>query len=116
MHKLVLVESCNTDECPGKLNQNFEIQDKNDITYKCDYILYILILAQYSLILFQVNCEWGRWQNQKCDCATGLMTRTRQKTKEMAFGGRECDGKPSGTIACNYLECKSKYHLFKNND
>ena len=25
MHKLVLVESCNTDECPGKLNRTVEI-------------------------------------------------------------------------------------------
>ena len=32
MHKLVLVESCNTDECPGKLNRTFVIQDINDIT------------------------------------------------------------------------------------
>ena len=32
MHKLVLVESCNTQECPGKLNRTFEIQDMNNIT------------------------------------------------------------------------------------
>ena len=32
-HKLVLVESCHTDECPGKLNRTFDIQDINDSTY-----------------------------------------------------------------------------------
>jgi len=72
MHKLVLVESCNTQECP-------------------------------------VNCEWGRWQDQACDCATGLMTRTRQKLKEKAHGGRSCSGKSFDTTACHYLECKIPY-------
>merc|ERR1712198_639288 len=72
MHKLVLVESCNTQECP-------------------------------------VNCEWGRWQDQACDCATGLMTRNRQKLKEKAYGGRSCRGKSFDTTACHYLECKIPY-------
>jgi len=75
-HKLVLVESCHTDECP-------------------------------------VNCEWGRWQDQECDCSTGQMTRTRTKKKEKAHGGKECDGKPSAKMACHYLQCKVPYVIGK---
>ena len=108
MHKLVLVESCNNHECPGKLNRTFEIQEMTEMLNVI--IFYIFFnLANHIFISFQVNCEWGRWQDQACDCATGLMTRTRQKLKEKAHGGTECSGKSFDTTACHYLECKSKF-------
>jgi len=37
------------------------------------------------------------------------MTRTRQKLKEKAHGGRSCSGKSFDTTACHYLECKIPY-------
>ena len=50
MHKLVLVESCNTQECPGKLNRTFEIQE---VTEMLNVIISNIFLTY--LIIFSFN-------------------------------------------------------------
>ena len=64
MHKLVLVESCNTQECPGKLNRTFEIQEVTEMLNVIIFNTYLTYLIIFSFnFKSTVNGDAGMTKN-----------------------------------------------------
>lgn len=55
-----------------------------------------------------VDCVWSIWgpySGCSVTCGGGVMTRTRTRMKDRAFGGLCCDGEPQESIACMDIPC-----------
>ena len=66
----------------------------------------------FSFLVAEIDCVWGEWQIGDCSktCGVGIVTMTRIKIVEEAYGGK-CEGGSTMQESCNKQDCPGNVPL-----